>query len=67
MGIDYEGAEVTVSFNPGFACDPLKALTKDKVILEFRDEISPGIFRTDAPKEDDQISFLCVIMPIRTD
>jgi len=67
MGIDYEGAEVTVSFNPGFACDPLKALTKDKVILEFRDEISPGIFRTDAPKEDDQISFLCVIMPIRSD
>jgi len=67
MGIEYEGSDVTVSYNPGFACDPLKALSKDKVILEFRDEISPGIIRTDGPKEDDPISFLCVIMPIRSD
>jgi len=67
MPINYEGSEVTVSYNPSFACDPLKALSKDKVILEFRDEISPGIFRTDGPKEDDPISFLCVIMPIRSD
>ena len=67
MGIDYDGAEVTVSFNPGFACDPLKAISKDKVILEFRDEISPGIFRTDGSKDDDPITFQCVIMPIRSD
>ncbi|MFP6854590.1 MAG: DNA polymerase III subunit beta [Opitutales bacterium] len=67
MGIEYDGSAVTVSYNPAFACDPLKALSKDKVILEFRDEISPGIIRTDGPTEDDPISFLCVIMPIRND
>ncbi|MBO94692.1 MAG: DNA polymerase III subunit beta [Opitutales bacterium] len=67
MAIKYEGSDVTVSYNPAFACDPLKALSKDKVILEFRDEISPGIFRTDGPTEADPVSFLCVIMPIRSD
>ncbi|MFP6900980.1 MAG: DNA polymerase III subunit beta [Opitutales bacterium] len=67
MAIEYEGSEVTVSFNPVFACDPLKALTKDKVILEFQDENHAGIFRTDESKKDDPITFLCVIMPIRSD
>ncbi|MBL62350.1 MAG: DNA polymerase III subunit beta [Opitutae bacterium] len=67
MAIEYKGPEVTVSFNPIFFCDPLKALSKDKVTLEFRDEISPGIFRTGAGKQDDPITFLCVIMPIRSD
>ncbi|MBO46646.1 MAG: DNA polymerase III subunit beta [Planctomycetes bacterium] len=67
MAIEYEGEDATVSFNPRFLLDPLKALTKDKIIFEFRDDMSPGVFRTDGPKEGDHLSFLCVVMPIRTD
>ena len=67
MAIDYDGEDSTVSFNPRFLLDPLKALAKDKVIFEFRDDMSPGVFRTDGPKDGDQLSFLCVVMPIRTD
>ncbi|MFP6887233.1 MAG: DNA polymerase III subunit beta [Opitutales bacterium] len=67
MTIDYDGEDSTVSFNPRFLLDPLKALAKDKVIFEFRDDMSPGVFRTDGPKDGDQLSFLCVVMPIRTD
>ncbi|MGE9295096.1 MAG: DNA polymerase III subunit beta [Puniceicoccales bacterium] len=58
MAISYEGAEVTVAFNPQFLLDPLKALAQDEVYFEFKDELSPGVFKT-------LDSFLCVIMPLR--
>lgn len=58
MAIAYEGPEVTVAFNPQFLMDPLKSLDKDEVFFEFKDELSPGVFKT-------LESFLCVIMPLR--
>jgi len=58
VAVDYEGPDVTVAFNPVFLMDPLKSLTLDEVIFEFKDELSPGVFRT--PE-----AFLCVIMPLR--
>ncbi|WP_269539482.1 DNA polymerase III subunit beta [Cerasicoccus fimbriatus] len=58
MAISYEGGEVTVAFNPQFLLDPLKALAQDEVYFEFKDELSPGVFKT-------LDSFLCVIMPLR--
>lgn len=57
-GIPYEGPEVKIAFNPQFLMDPLRNLTKDEVFFEFKDELSPGVFRT-------LESFLCVVMPIR--
>lgn len=56
--VDYEGPDVTVAFNPAFLLDPLKALSRDEVIFEFKDELSPGVVRTPD-------SFLCVVMPLR--
>jgi len=58
MAIAYEGSEVQVAFNPYFLLDPLKALNADEIYFEFKDELSPGVFKT----LDD---FLCVIMPLR--
>lgn len=58
MAIAYDGPEIQVSFNPHFLMDPLKALTKDEVFFEFKDELSPGVFKT-------LDNFLCVVMPIR--
>jgi DNA polymerase III subunit beta len=58
MAIAYDGAEVQIAFNPAFLLDPLRALVQDEVFLEFKDELSPGIFKT-------LDSFLCVIMPLR--
>ena len=66
MGIDYDGEVATVSFNPRFLLDPLKSLQRDKVCLEFRDDMSPGVFRVEKGEES-KLSFLCVVMPIRTD
>ena len=58
VAVAYEGPEVTVAFNPDFLMHPLRAMTKDEILFEFKDELSPGVIRaTD--------SFLCVVMPLR--
>ena len=58
MAIAYDGPDVQVAFNPQFLMEPLKALTKDEVFFEFKDELSPGLFKT-------LNNFICVIMPLR--
>jgi DNA polymerase III subunit beta len=58
MAIAYSGPDLQVAFNPQFILDPLRALTKDEVFFELKDEISPGVFKT-------LDSFICVIMPVR--
>jgi DNA polymerase III, beta subunit len=58
MAIGYSGPDLQVAFNPTFLMDPLRALTKDEIFFELKDDVSPGVFKTlDA--------FLCVIMPVR--
>jgi DNA polymerase III subunit beta len=58
MAIGYSGPELQVAFNPAFLMDPLRALAKDEVFFEVKDEVSPGVFKT-------LDSFVCVIMPVR--
>ena len=58
MAIAYDGPEVQVAFNPQFLMEPLKALTKDEVFFEFKDELSAGLFK---PLDN----CICVIMPLR--
>jgi DNA polymerase III subunit beta len=58
MAIGYSGPELQVAFNPAFIMDPLRALTKDEVFFEVKDDVSPGVFKT-------HDSFICVIMPVR--
>lgn len=58
MAIKYDGPEVQIAFNPQFLVDPLKAVPQDEVYLEFKDELSPGVFKT-------LENFLCVVMPLR--
>ncbi len=58
MAIAYSGSDLQVAFNPIFVIDPLKALTKDEIFFELKDEVSPGVFKT-------LENFICVIMPVR--
>ena len=58
LAISYSGPDLEVAFNPQFVMDPLKALSKDEVFFEVKDEVSPGVFKT-------LENFLCVIMPVR--
>ncbi len=58
MAVSYSGPDLQVAFNPQFLMDPLRALAKDEVFFELKDEVSPGVFKT-------LESFICVIMPVR--
>jgi DNA polymerase-3 subunit beta len=57
-GVAYDGPDVTVAFNPQYILDPLRAVDSDEIFFEFKDELSPGIFKT-------LDKFLCVVMPLR--
>lgn len=46
LAVRYEGPEARIAFNPQFITDPLKALTQDSVVFEFKDDLSPGVFKT---------------------
>ena len=58
MAISYSGPDLQVAFNPAFVMDPLRAVAKDEIFFELKDEVSPGVFKT-------LDSFICVIMPVR--
>ena len=66
LPIFYEGEESTVSFNPKFLMDPLRAIQVDQISFEFRDDMSPGVFKV-SPEDLKLPKTLCVVMPIRTD
>ena len=66
LPISYEGEESTVSFNPKFLMDPLRAIQVDQISFEFRDDMSPGFQRV-SPEDLKLPKTLCVVMPIRTD
>ncbi len=66
MPVEYDGNESVVSFNPRFLLDPLKSISNDKISLEFRDDMSPGVFKVNSDQKE-KTEFLCVVMPIRTD
>ena len=66
MRISYDGNDAAVSFNPRFLLDPLRSMFQDKIKLEFRDDMSPGVFKVEN-ENGRELCFLCVVMPIRTD
>ena len=57
--VEYSGPEVQIGFNPEFLLSPLRNVSKDEVYFEFKDEMSPGVFKT-------LDNFLCVVMPLRS-
>lgn len=56
----YEGAEVTVGFNPAYLIDGLEATGGDEVVLEVLDALKPATIR---PTEGED--YLYLIMPVR--
>ncbi len=58
VAIKYDGANVSIAFNPEFLIAPLKSIQSDEIYFEMTDEMNPGVIKTDVP-------FLYVIMPMR--
>ena len=56
----YEGAEMTVAFNPNYLIDGVEAIAGDEVILDTLDALKPATLR---PTEGDD--YLYLLMPVR--
>ncbi len=58
MPIKYDGAEISIAFDPDFLMAPLRALPNDQIYFHLTDGLSPGVIKISEP-------FLYVIMPMR--
>jgi DNA polymerase-3 subunit beta len=56
----YEGAELTVAFNPEFLIDGIEATTGDEVSLETTDALKPATVRSTEGSD-----YLYLLMPVR--
>ena len=60
LDIDYSGSEISIGFNARYIIDILQAIDQENVILNLRDNISPGLIQ---PENDED--YLTVVMPMR--
>lgn len=56
----YEGAEMTVAFNPAYLIDGVEAVRGEEVVLETLDSLKPATLRS-----TDTDDFLYLLMPVR--
>jgi DNA polymerase-3 subunit beta len=63
VGVAYEGPALEVGFNARYLIDALNVIDTEQVIMELRDEGSPGMLKptTGIPGSDQ----ICIIMPMR--
>jgi DNA polymerase-3 subunit beta len=60
MEAQYAGEEIAIGFNSRYVLDALGAQAGEQVLMEMKDGLSPGVFKS---FEDE--GSLCVIMPMR--
>lgn len=57
---DYKGSSFAVGFNPRYFLDLLDVVEDEKIVLEFKDEVSPCLIRSEFDR-----GFLSLVMPMR--
>jgi DNA polymerase-3 subunit beta len=60
--VEYDGPPVQICFNAGYVLDFLGAVETERVVLEFKDEVSQALMR---PVAAEGYEYLYVIMPMR--
>jgi len=61
--IVYEGSPIEVGFNARYLMEALNVMDTEEVIMELKDEGSPGIIKPEPPNE--LFHQLCIIMPMK--
>ena len=63
LGVGYEGPPLEIGFNAKYLMEALNVMDTDEVLMELKDEGSPGMIKPLSSKETpDQI---CIVMPMR--
>jgi DNA polymerase-3 subunit beta len=61
--VAYEGPALEIGFNARYLMEALNVIGMDEVIMELKDEGSPGILRPVSTTEPS--NQICIIMPMR--
>lgn len=56
----YEGAEMTIAFNPQYLAEGVEAVTGEEVLLETKDSVKPATL-----KPTDRNDYVYLLMPVR--
>ena len=59
----YEGPPLEIGFNARYLIEALNVIDSEEVIMELKDEGSPGIMKPPSPVEPS--NQICIIMPMR--
>ena len=60
LAAEFGGEELTIGFNARYLLEAVGPMDGDRVIIELKDGLSPGVLRSAADE-----GYLCVIMPMR--
>ncbi|MBI2015813.1 MAG: DNA polymerase III subunit beta [Candidatus Rokubacteria bacterium] len=60
LEVEYAGEELVIGFNSRYVLDAISAVERDRIVLELKDALSPGVIKS---VEDE--GYCCVIMPMR--
>lgn len=60
IDVAYKGEGLKIGFNAKYIMDVLSSFEEDKVNIELKDQLSPGVMRPNRDKD-----YTCVIMPMR--
>ena len=60
LEVEYAGEEIVIGFNSRYVLDAIGAVERDRIVLELKDALSPGVIKS---VEDE--GYCCVIMPMR--
>ncbi|OGP75836.1 MAG: DNA polymerase III subunit beta [Deltaproteobacteria bacterium RBG_16_49_23] len=63
IDIQYEGPPIEIGFNARYLIEALQSFDTEEILIELKDEGSPGIIRPHSPPASSHQ--LCIIMPMR--
>lgn len=59
IGVEYQGEEITIGFNPHYLLDMFRSVPFEKLTLGLEEGDKPGVFKAE--------NFTCVLMPMQID
>ncbi len=63
IAVEYKGEEMEVGYNAYFILEVLKRMEGERIAIELKTPLSPGLIRSEVPQEGED--YLCLVMPLK--
>ena len=61
--VEYKGEKMEIGYNAYLILDALKQIEGERVVIELKGPLNPGLVREEIPKEGED--YLCLVMPLK--